>query len=69
LKTENRGGETVEENNALNWDAPIIPHEYANVLVMGKSVVLVRHFFADTGDVEKIYHDYISEKIAEIDDK
>jgi len=59
----------VDENNVLNWDTPIIPHEYANVLAIGKSVVMVRHFFADTGNVEKIYRDYIDGKIEEIDDK
>ena len=59
----------MEENKVLNWDTPAIPHKYANVLVMGKSVVLVRHFYADTGNVEKIYRDYIDEKVAEIEQK
>ncbi len=59
----------MEDNNALNWGAPAMPHEYANIVVMGKSVVLVRHFFATAGNVEKIYSDYIDEKIAEISDK
>ena len=59
----------MEENKSLNWDTPIIPHKYANVVIVGKTVVLVRHHFADTGDVEKIYHDYIDEKVAEFDAK
>ena len=55
--------------SGLSWEQPPEPHKYANVLVMGKSVVFVRHSFADTGDVEKIYNDYIDEKVAEISDK
>lgn len=53
----------ADENSGLTWDAPMIPHEYANIVVVEKTVVLVRHHFADTGDVEKIYSDYINEKI------
>ena len=59
----------ADENNGLTWDAPTMPHEYANVVVVEKTVVLVRHHFADTGDVEKIYNDYINEKVAEFSDK
>ena len=71
-----KGGERMESLNTgpadysgLSWEQPPEPHKYANVLVMGKSVVFVRHSFADTGDVEKIYNDYIDEKVAEISDK
>jgi hypothetical protein len=51
--------------SGLSWETPPLPHKYANVVVMGKSVVLVRHIFSDTGDVEKIYNEFINEKIAE----
>ena len=59
----------ADETSGLTWDAPTMPHEYVNVVVVEKTVVLVRHHFADTGDVEKIYHNYIDEKVAEFDAK
>lgn len=59
----------ANENNGLTWNTPAMPHEYANVVVVEKTVVLVRHHFADTGNVEKIYRDYIEEKVAEFSDK
>lgn len=55
----------ADETSGLPWDAPTIPHEYANVVVVEKTVVLVRHHFANAGNVEKIYSDYINEKVAE----
>ena len=67
-----KGGERMESLNTgpadysgLSWEQPPEPHRYANVVVVGKSVVLVRHSFADTGDVEKIYNEFIDEKVAE----
>ena len=53
----------MEENDVLSWDAPIIPHKYANVVVVEKTVVFVRHHYSETGDVEEIYNEYIDEKI------
>ena len=55
----------MEENDVLSWDAPIIPHKYANVVVVEKTVVLVRHHYSDTGDVEEIFNEYIEEKTGE----
>lgn len=56
----------MEEENNLSWDTPILPHKYDNVVVVKNTVVLVRHHYAETGDVEKIYNEYIDEKVAEI---
>lgn len=35
------------------------------VVVTGKSVVLVRHHYAKTGDVEEIFNAYLEEKTGE----
>jgi hypothetical protein len=51
--------------DSLTWDTPTLPHENALAVVGKKSVILVRHFFADSGNVDKIYHDYLSEKISQ----
>lgn len=58
----------MEEENNLSWDTPILPHKYASAVVVGKTVVLVRHVFADSGSAEEIYNDYINEKVAKISD-
>ena len=44
---------------------PPTPHGYANVVVTEKRVVLVRHHYAETGDVEEIFNEYIDEKAGE----
>lgn len=54
------------DDNSLSLDTPNIPHTYDNLVTDGKSVILVRYFFSSTGDVEKIYSNYIDEKITEL---
>lgn len=44
---------------------PPTPHGYANVVVTEKRVVLVRHHYAETGDVEEIFNEYLDEKTGE----
>ncbi len=56
----------MEDSNSLNWDIPDLPHKYENLITDGKTVILVRHFFSPTGDIEKIYSGYIAEKVSEI---
>lgn len=53
----------MEENDTLSMDTPMMPHKYANVVVVGDSVVLVRHHFAEAGDVNQIYMEYLNDKI------
>ena len=55
----------TEENGVLIWDTPPEPHRYANVIVTGKTVVLVRHHYAETGDVEEIFNEYLDDKTGE----
>ena len=55
----------MEENDVLNWDTPIAPHEYKNVVVVEKAVVLVRHHYAETGDIEAIFNEYLDDKMDE----
>lgn len=44
---------------------PPTPHGYANVVVTEKRVVLVRHHYAKTGNVEAIYNEYLEGKTGE----
>ena len=53
------------EASVLSRDIQPIPHGYANVVVTGKRVVLVRHHYAKTGNVEEIFNEYIDEKAGE----
>lgn len=69
---EKKGGETmqslfseVEDNEDLNWNTPQLPYKYASVVVVKNTVVLVRHHYAETGDVEEIFNEYIDEKAGE----
>lgn len=55
----------AEESGGLSWDTPSMPHEYANVVVVKNTVVLVRHHYAETGDVEEIFNEYLDEKAGE----
>lgn len=54
-----------EESGGLSWDTPPMPHKYANVVVVKNTVVLVRHHYAEAGDVEAIFNEYIEEKSEE----
>jgi len=56
----------MENSNSLNWDIPDLPYKYENLITDGKTVILVRHFFSSTGDIEKIYKSYITEKVSEV---
>lgn len=56
---------TKPSTSVLSWDLPPEPHRYANVIVTGKTVVLVRHHYAETGDVEEIFNEYLDEKTGE----
>ena len=52
-------------SEGLSWDMPPMPHKNAFALVHGNSVVLVRHFFAENGNLQKIYRTFLEEKIAD----
>lgn len=54
-----------EASGGLSWDTPILPHKYASVVVVGKTVVLVRHHYAETGNVEEIFNEYLDDKTGE----
>lgn len=62
-------GDIEPDNYAddLSWDTPIMPAQNSLAVVQGDNVVLVRHFFSDNGDVEKIYGNYLDEKVSEND--
>lgn len=55
----------AEKSGGLSWDTPPMPHEYANVVVVKNTVVLVRHHYAETGSVEEIFNEYLDEKAGE----
>lgn len=54
----------MEEDFTLSWDMPTPPHQYALTVVHEKTVVLVRHIYADTGNVDKVYSNYLTDKIS-----
>lgn len=47
----------------MNVPAPA--YNYALEVIDNKSVILVRHFYADTGDVDNIYSNYLTNKITD----
>ncbi len=49
----------------LSWDTPITALQESLAVVCEKTVVLVRHHYAETGDVEKIFNEYLDEKAGE----
>lgn len=51
-----------EDKREAKKDTPQPPH---NMVVVGKTVVLVRHHYAETGDVEEIYNEYLDDKTGE----
>lgn len=51
-----------EDKREAKKDTPQPPH---NMVVVGKTVVLVRHHYAKTGDVGEIFNEYIDEKTGE----
>ncbi|MEH2939302.1 hypothetical protein [Lawsonibacter sp. JLR.KK007] len=53
------------KDSGQSMETPPTPHGYAKVVVTGKSVVLVRHHYAKTGDVEEIFNAYLEEKTGE----
>ena len=56
---------TKAKDSGLSMETPSTPHGYAKVVVTAKSVVLVRHHYAKTGDVEEIFNAYLEEKTGE----
>lgn len=48
----------------LTWATPRKPPQNSLAVVYEKTVVLVRHHFADKGDVEEIYNEYIDDKMS-----
>lgn len=50
------------ENEELSWDTPVEPPKHSLAVVYKNNVVLVRHFFSDTGDIQNLFNDYISNK-------
>lgn len=57
----------MEEDFTLSWNMPTEPHQYALAVAHEKTVVLVRHFYADTGDVDNIYSNYLTVKASNND--
>ena len=53
------------KDSGLSMETPSTPHGYAKVVVTAKRVVLVRHHYAKTGDVEEIFNAYLEEKTGE----
>ena len=53
------------KDSGLSMETPSTPHGYAKVVVTAKRVVLVRHHYAKTGDVEEIFNGYLDDKTAE----
>ena len=47
----------------LAWDMPTIPSDTGIELVYKNAVVLIRHFYADTGNSNDIFKDYLDSKI------
>lgn len=58
-------GAEAEGNEGLSWDTPSVPHKYANVVVVKNTVALVRHHYAESGDVEAIFNEYLDDKTGE----
>lgn len=55
----------AKDSGGLSWDTPSAPQEYDNVVIAKNTVVLVRHHYAETGDVEEIFNEYLDEKAGE----
>ena len=53
------------KDSGLSMETPSTPHGYAKVVVTATRVVLVRHHYAKTGDVEEIFNEYLDDKTGE----
>lgn len=60
--TQQNTAPACEDKVEARKDTPQPPH---NMVVVGKTVVLVRHHYAKTGDVEEIFNEYLDDKTGE----
>lgn len=56
---------TKAAESVIRREHPRMRPKCGNVVVVGKTVVLVRHHYAKTGDVEEIFNEYLDDKTGE----
>lgn len=49
----------------LSWDMPQEPSKKAIAVIHEKTVILIRHFYGNSGNVDDIFNSYLDEKVSE----